>query len=149
MEMIPNMTEITTLDGLISRNDRYDINKIAYFETVMIDNDDGIVTIDTDLFTVYMRFIRDYVNVYKVTEEQRQIYRYKPFLLSSDIYGTPDLAWLILKLNDIESPSKFHLRKTVKLISISNLELLYDSIITKSTAKLSRNWKENLMNITQ
>ena len=136
------MATIKTLSDLISSQSRYELTKITY----LTKTDDGDIIIpDTNVFTIYMRFIQDYITIYKVNDAQRRKYRCKPGLLSMELYGTPDLAWLILKLNDQESPSKFRLKSNIKLISITDLNTIYTNIISNASDKLSRNWAENLL----
>ena len=135
------MGTIKTLDQIINRRDRFDINKVLFYTVT----DDGTLIIpDTNLFQIYRRYINPYIGTYKVTKAQREYYRYKPHLLSSDIYGTPELAWLILMLNDRECPSKFTIKSTIKLIPEPYLVNLYDTIVTKSNGKLESNWNKYL-----
>lgn len=136
------MATIKTLSELISTQSRYELTKISY----LTKTDDGDIIIpDTNVFTIYMRFIQDYITIYKVNDKQRRKYRCKPGLLSMELYGTPDLAWLILKLNDQESPSKFRLKSYIKLISITDLQTIYSNIVTNASDKLASNWSENLL----
>lgn len=137
-------TVIKTLNDIIYKNDRYDVNKITYFT----ETDDGSLIIrDTDLFDTYMRYIWTYVQTVTVSSYQRQYYRCRPHLLSYDIYGTPELAWLIIRLNDQECPSKFHLKATMKLIDPTTLVNLYDTITTRSNDKLNANWNTYLTKV--
>ena len=136
------MATIKTLSELISSQSRYELTKITYLTKT---KDGDIIIPDTNVFTIYMRFIQDYITIYRVNDVQRRKYRCKPGLLSMELYGTPDLAWLILKLNDQESPSKFRLKSNIKLISITDLNAIYTNIISNASDKLSRNWAENLL----
>lgn len=130
-----------TLDSLLNTTDRYDINKITYFTVT----DDGTLVIpDTNVIDIYRRYVSPYIQVYKVTEKQRNFYRYRPYLLSADVYGTPKLGWLIMMLNDRECASKFTIKTTIKLIPLSVIGQLYDSLVTKSTSKLEANWAKYL-----
>lgn len=135
---------IKTLSDIINKNDRYDINKITMYTST--DNDSLIIR-DTDLFETYMRFIVHYVQTYSVSDYQRTQYRFQPHLLSYDIYGTPELAWLIIALNDQESPSKFRLKTTIKLIPAEYINVVYDTILTRSSDKLEENWAKYLPKI--
>ena len=135
------MATIKTLDDIINKNDRYDLNKISMYQYAI---DDGLIIYSTDVFRLYYRFIRNYVEPYKISQVQRDYYYSKPHLLSQDIYGTPELAWLILRLNDQECPSKFRLKSRVYLIDPTTLSNLYDTVITRSTDKVKENWNEFL-----
>lgn len=132
---------IKTLQDVINLSDRFDINKITFFTTT---KDNGIIVPDTNLFEIYRRYINPYIMTYTVTVAQRAYYQYKPYLLSKDIYGTPELGWLILMLNDQECASKFRLKSSVKLIPADTLDQLYDTIVTKSGDKLNQNWNTYL-----
>lgn len=130
-----------TLDSILNTTDRYDINKITYFTVT----DDGTLVIpDTNVIDIYRRYVSPYIQVYNVTEKQRDFYRYRPYLLSADVYGTPKLGWLIMMLNDRECASKFTIKTTIKLIPLSVMGQLYDSLVTKSTSKLEANWAKYL-----
>lgn len=135
------MATIKTLDDIINKNDRYDINKISMYQYAV---DDNLIIYSTDVFRLYYRFIRNYVEPYKISQVQRDYYYGKPHLLSQDIYGTPELVWLILRLNDQECPSKFRLKSRIYLIEPSTLSNLYDTVITRSTDKVKENWNEFL-----
>lgn len=132
---------IKTLQDIINISDRFDINKITFFTTT---EDGSIIVPDTNLFEIYRRYINPYITSYSVTEAQREYYKYRPYLLSKDIYGTPELGWLILMLNDQECASKFRLKSSVRLIPANVLEQVYDTIVTKSSDKLNQNWNTYL-----
>lgn len=135
------MATVKTLDDVINFKSRYDLNKVLFFTQT---DDKSLIIPDTNLFTIYRRYINPYIGTYKVSSKQREYYRRKPYLLSADTYGTPDLGWLILMLNDQECASKFYLKSTIKLIPGTYLEQLYDTIVTKSNGRLEANWNEYL-----
>ena len=139
------MKQPKTLQDLIDDVDRYDINKITYFTMT---DDETLIIPDTNVMEIYRRYINPYVVKYRVTDRQREYYRYKPYLLSTDVYGTPKLADMILMLNDRECASKFTIKSTIKLIPYEILGDLYESIVTRSTAKLEENWANYLNKIT-
>lgn len=138
------MAEIKTLDDIINRNDRYDINKITFFTQT---EDKTLIIPDKNMFDIYMRYIRPYVGTFKVSEAERQYYRFKPYLLSLDVYGTPNLGWMVMMLNDRECASKFYLKQTVRLIPVEYLNNVYDTIVTKSSAQLQANWNTYLRKV--
>lgn len=135
---------IKTLDDIIYKNDRYDINKLTFYTAI---EDYGLIIRDTDLFEMYMRVVMQYVQTYSVSDYQMEHYRFRPHLLSLDIYGTPELVWLILSLNDQECPSKFTLKKTIRLVPAEIIGNLYDTIMTRSTDRLNENWNQYLTQV--
>jgi len=135
---------IKTLDDIINREDRYDINKITFFTQT----DYKTLNIpDKNLFEIYMRYIRPYVATYKVSDAERQYYRFKPYLLSLDVYGTPSLGWMVMMLNDRECASKFYIKQTVRLIPVEYLNNVYDTIVTKSATRLQTNWNRYIRRV--
>lgn len=139
-----NLNSIKTLDDLINVTDRYDPVNISYF-SLAGSGEDKIAVISTNLFSMYQRYTYQFVQRYSVTDEQRRQYRCRPHLLSTAIYGTPNLAWLIMMLNNRECPSKFKLKKYIDLIPLEDLDELYDTIVTKNKKKLEANWRETLL----
>lgn len=138
--IVPTTTGvIKTLDDIINRTDRYDVNKITFFTST----DDGTLIVpDKNLFEVYFKFAAPYVGTFDVTDAERRFYQYKPYLLSQDVYGTPSLGWMIMYLNDRESASTFYLKSTVKLIPPQVLPEVYDTIATRSNVRLKSNWNK-------
>lgn len=140
------MATYITLDDVIrGKNSRYDVNNVVFYTMT---DDKSLIIRDSDLFTVYRRFINPYIGTFKVSVEQRVKYKCKPYLLSTDLYGTPDLAWLIMMLNDQQCASKFYLKSTVRLIPIEYLEQMYDTIVTRSNGRLKDNWNEYIPQIS-
>ena len=134
-----------TLNDIINTENRYDVNGITIFTKT---EDGDLIIRDTDLFTIYMRYIEPYITTYTVTKEQREKYARKPEWLSQDIYGTPELSWLLIMLNDMECASKFYLKSTVKAIPPDNLGNNYDTVITRSNTKVTRNWNQFIPEIS-
>lgn len=135
---------VKTLDDIINANNRYNINKLTLYKPTL---DETLLIQDTTLFRMYMRFINQYIMRYRISDQQRAYYRYKPGLLSQDIYGTPELAWMIMQINDQECPSKFRLKSTVRLIDPETLSSIYDFVLTKSNDKLNANWNKYLVDV--
>jgi len=134
-------TVMKTLDDIINRDDRYDINKIMFYKAT---DDNTLVIEDLTIVDIYYKFLLGYIAPYDVSRSQREYYRGKPYLLSLDVYGTPALAWLILKMNDRECASKFYLKATINLIPASTLSTIYDQLVTKSAKRMRANWNKYL-----
>lgn len=131
------VTQYKTLQDVIDTENRYDVNGVTIFTKT---EDGDLIIRDTDLFTIYMRYIQPFIATYTVTKEQREHYARKPEWLSQDIYGTPELSWLLIMLNDMECASKFYLKSTVKAIPPDRLNDIYDTVITRSNTRVTRNW---------
>lgn len=132
---------VKTLSDVIRYDNRYDLEKIMFYGTTI---DGSLIIPETDLIQIYGRYLAQYIVTYSVDPEYRERYRYKPYALSRDVYGTPALAWLIMRMNDKECASKFYLKNTVRLIPREVLLSVYDTIATKSSDRLSANHVEYL-----
>lgn len=138
------LNQVKTLDDLINYSDRYDPVKISYF-SLAGDSDDQIAVISTNLFSMYQRYVYQFVQRYSVTDQQRREYRCRPKLLSTAVYGTPSLDWLIMMLNNRECASKFKLKQYIDLVPMEDLDELYDTIVTKNKKKLEKNWSQTII----
>lgn len=78
----------------------------------------------TPVFEKYYELLTDYAVTVRLTEEEYLRYRFKPRLLSKDLYGTYDLHYLLLKLNHITSVIYFDYTElrvfTPEIVSLLN-----------------------------
>lgn len=130
---------IKTLDDLIEFTDTYDIRNTVYYRQI-----ENLLVPATNAYDLYYEGYKDSIETFTTNRDQRVKYSYRPNLLSVDIYGTPSMGWLIMKLNNCECPSKFKVRSRVKLISFTNLQEIAISIISKASNGLEANWAEYL-----
>lgn len=127
-----------TLSALINYTDIYDINNVAFLHTTGY-----LVVKSTTAFQKFYPYVKDYLSSYRVTDDQREKYRYRPDLLSSDVYGTPMLGWLIMWMNGQECPSKFRIKQTIVLINPSQIQDVFITIKAKNQKALDANWLEH------
>ena len=96
----------------------------------------GIRFFDNILMEKYYEKIRKSCKEKYLTKEENFKYRYRPEALSSDVYGTTDLWYMILKVNSCEDFSEFHDLEYVllpDLNTISDCIMNEDFILKKST----------------
>ena len=135
------MDVMKTLDDIVNRQDPFDVNNISYYQ---MSADGTLVIMAQTLYDVYYKYIMPQVGEYKVTPAQQKYYRCKPYLLSADIYGTPDLGWFIMKLNNRDCPSKFYLKPTIRIIPRDRVVTLFNTLTTKAGDKLTKNHNKYL-----
>lgn len=133
------MAEIKTLTDVINYTDKFDIKKIAFFETDEFKN----VTVQTTQIDRYSKLVKQYIEEFKSDSEHKEKYKYRPDLLSASIYGTPSLAWLILSLNGFESSSRFIVKNKINLIPPKALENLFIELRSKDIKRIDKNHREN------
>ena len=71
----------------------------------------------------YLTEINDYVVEVHLDNDEYRKYRYKPKLLCNDIYGNPELYFIILLINDMADVKEFN-KRTFKMLSRDNMSLL-------------------------
>ena len=130
-------TYVKTLDDLIEYTDSYDYRGLVYYRQV-----ENLVVPATNAYTIYWSLITPLMSYYLTTDEQRRKYTFKPYNLSVDLYGTPSLGWLIMKKNNCEAPSKFKVRKRIRLIPGDDLQEINVKILSKCSSLLQENWSE-------
>lgn len=87
-------------------------------------SDEKFIVNLTPVFEKYYELLTDYAVTVRLTEEEYLRYRFKPRLLSKDLYGTYDLHYLLLKLNHITSVIYFDYTElrvfTPEIVSLLN-----------------------------
>lgn len=71
--------------------------------------------------------VRDKIKV-TFGETERKEYRYKPKSLSNRLYGTPDLYFIILKMNNLTHPGEMDLKNPIHVMEPNNVTELVGSI---------------------
>lgn len=80
-----------------------------------------------DTVSDYITELRSASVLVKLTDEQYRKYCYKPKLLCYDIYGNPELYFIILLMNDIADVKEFN-KKTIYMLPKKYMTLLTSSI---------------------
>lgn len=76
-----------------------------------------------DVINDYIDELREYCVNVKLTQDQQFIYHYKPKLLCYDIYGNPELYFIILLINDMADVKEFT-KPVIKMLRKSNMSEL-------------------------
>jgi len=115
----------TILDQMRSTNDieycslrdSYTSDEIKYYDK----SSNNIIIWDNLLLNKYYDKIKNSCTKFYLTKEENIIYQYRPEALSRDKYGTPNLWYIILKVNGCEDFSEFHDFDYVLLPNISTI----------------------------
>ena len=103
-------------------------------------NDDGVIHPYASLFSKYHNILTPYIIDTVLSDDDYHRYYQKPKLLSSDLYGTPELWSGILYINNMVSVANFTKRK-IKIFS-SNIMNAIQEIMTIYSDDLKNNKKE-------
>lgn len=93
---------------------------ISYNKLSMIDSYSGIDYPAINVINDYMNELKLVTVTVTFSDDEYRKYKYKPKLLAHDIYGNPELYFIILLINNIYSVKDFS-RKKIKMISKSNM----------------------------
>ena len=89
---------------------------------------DSKLCVGGTIFDSYIDFIKDKCVKIKLTQDEQYTYRYKPKKLSLVLYGTEELWFLLLRLNNIGSEIDFKPKK-IYVLDPSKLEILNKILI--------------------
>lgn len=117
--MLPAAT--TTIEEFIESGAGITITYPSLSFTDMLSN--GTWVSVHDVINDYIDELREYCVNVKLTQDQQFIYHYKPKLLCYDIYGNPELYFIILLINDMADVKEFT-KPVIKMLRKSNMSEL-------------------------
>lgn len=100
---------ISTINELISLGKQLKISSetMSIKEIVMNTHNERFIVNFTSVIDRYYDILLDHTSIVKLTDDEYLRYRYKPKLLSEELYGTQELHSLLLRLNHITSVIQF------------------------------------------
>lgn len=112
---------------------------------VLVSHGDKLVINFQSILTDYWYYLQQHIMILKFTDSQYRRYRFRPKTLSYDLYGTIELAPLILQINSICSTSEFDL-KSVKIFD-AEIKSFINEVFNKEKVKMQANEAEVLRDI--
>ena len=128
-----------TLEEFISMKYQDDI---TYKNFSILEFMDGIELIDKCLVDDYLGELELSCITVDLTNEQYIKYKYAPDLLAYDVYGSTQLDFVILFMNDMIDPKEFDLKK-IKLPYASILKSILSSIYNANSGYIAQNRYDN------
>lgn len=130
-------TEAYTVELFVKSNN----DKVSYDNLSLFENDKDNDLLIYNLINEYLDELKEASVEIELTDDEYYKYLYKPKLLAYDIYGSTELFFLILLLNNICNVKEFNFRK-VKMLSIDKLNNLLSIIYNKEETTVIRNRNE-------
>lgn len=124
-----------TLDQFIEMKD---IDNMTYRNFSILQKIDGVEHLDHNLVEDYLEELKNVCISVALSDQEYKKYKYAPDLLAYDIYGSVQLDFIILLLNDTIDPKEFT-KKTVILPYASSLSLFLDTIYSKESNYITYN----------
>jgi hypothetical protein len=134
-----SLSDATTLNELIyeGRTNNFNINNYCTWTQI----GDNLLTIGGNILDKYIMFLDTIKIRIAFTEEDYMKYKYRPKELSKKLYGTEELATVILKLNNISHEADF-INKKVYALDPANATLVLNKIISINEDVIAKNHSE-------
>ena len=123
----------TTIQNIIDHGKHLKINNSELSLKHVMNNsaDEKFIINITNLFEKYYELLLDNTVIVVLTDEEYLKYRFKPKVLSYDLYGTMELHYMLLRLNYVYSVTNFDF-KEVRVFNTNILSLLNEIMILEN-----------------
>lgn len=128
-----------TIEEFIDSHNSADIN---YESTSLLQKLDGYTMIAYNIFNDYIDELDDLAVYVSLNDEEYNKYLYRPKILAYDLYGSTELFFLILILNNICNVKEFDFKR-LKLLKVEDLEKFISSVYNSERYTLSLNRTKN------
>ena len=113
----------TTVDSVIEAGQMLDISEstMAFHNTI----DDSIVLAYHNVITKFYRVLSDHIIEVTLSDDEYDEYVQQPKKYCYDMYGTPELAYSLLYINDMPSVTDFKRRK-IKIFTDDIMDIIVE-----------------------
>ena len=132
---ISNPALTYTLDDFISMQ-IYD--DMTYYNFSILEVINGVEHLDSNLVEIYLEELKSQCISVQFSEEELKKYKYNADLLAYDLYGSVQLDFVILLLNDMYDPKEFT-KKNVILPHSSTLSKFLNDVYSKEEGYIQQN----------
>ena len=132
---ISNPALTYTLDDFISMKISDDM---TYYNFSILEVIDGVEHLDSNLVEIYLEELKSQCISVQFSEEELKKYKYNADLLAYDLYGSVQLDFVILLLNDMYDPKEFT-KKNVILPHSSKLAKFLNDVYSKEEGYIQQN----------
>ena len=128
-----------TLDSFIQMKVADDM---TYYNFSILEVNGNIQHLDRNIVEDYIPELTDMSVEIELTDDEYRKYKYAPDLLAYDVYGSVQLDFILLLVNDMIDPKEFDFT-TVKLVYNSQLKEFLSEIETSESEYLSQTRADN------
>lgn len=118
------------------------IDDMTYYNFSILEVINGVQHLDHNLVEDYLPHLLQTCETVSLSDTEYKRYKYNPDLLAYDLYGSVQLDFVLLLLNDMVDPKEFDVR-TVKLPYASVLSTFLNDIYTKESSYIHQNRSTN------
>jgi hypothetical protein len=124
-----------TLDDFVAMQMSDDM---TYYNFSILEVVNSVEHLNINLVEEYSSVLKSQTLQVELTDEEYKKYKYCPDLLAYDIYGSVQLDFVILILNDIFDPKEF-VNKTIRLVPASVLQQFLNEVYGKEYGWIQQN----------
>ena len=128
-------SETYTLEDFVSMKI---VDDMTYYNFSIVEVINGVKHLDINLVEEYLDILKKASVKIELSKQEFRRYQYRPDLLSYDIYGSTQLDFVILLLNDIIDPKEFT-RAILYLPRASVLKEFLDAVYSKESGYIEQN----------
>lgn len=143
--MAANVTDSAltyTIDDFISMKIA---DETTYHNFSIVEVVDGIELLDHNVIEDYLDELQSICVEVPLDQDQYNKYKYAPDLLAYDIYGSTQLDFIVMYVNDIIDPREFDMKK-IKLPYSSALKEFLSEVYNSESGYISQNRADNNLN---
>ena len=130
-----NPATTTTLEDFIEMRS---IDEMTYYNFSILEVINGVEHLNHNLIEDYLEELKSACITVDLTLDQYKKYKYFPDLLSYDVYGSVQIDFIIMLLNDCIDPKEFD-KKTVILPYASVLASFLNTVYSKEQLYIEEN----------
>jgi hypothetical protein len=124
-----------TLDDFVAMQMSDDM---TYYNFSILEVVNSVEHLNINLVEEYSSVLKSQTLQVELTDEEYKKYKYCPDLLAYDVYGSVQLDFVILILNDIFDPKEF-VNKTIRLVPASVLQQFLNEVYGKEYGWIQQN----------
>jgi hypothetical protein len=124
-----------TLDDFVAMQMSDDM---TYYNFSILEVVNSVEHLNINLVEEYSSILKSQTLQVELTDEEYKKYKYCPDLLAYDVYGSVQLDFVILILNDIFDPKEF-VNKTIRLVPASVLQQFLNEVYGKEYGWIQQN----------
>lgn len=123
-------------------------DEITYYNFSVLEYLNGYEMFVTSILYDYDDEIKENTVILELTDQEKAKYRYKPYLLAYDIYGSTETKFIIMMLNGIIDPKEFNFGRIKVLYKSTLIELLShitpvnENFLNLNRAKIEDDFKD-------
>lgn len=110
---------------------KLNIKDLSFKEIIKNSSGELFIVNMYNLYEKYYELLLEHTVIVQLTEEEYKKYRFNPRLLSKDLYGTPELHYMLLRLNYVYSLINFDFTE-VRVFKTNITTLLNEIMVMES-----------------